>query len=56
MPVLDPMPAGERAAFLVHAEAKAKAEGDFQVLRAIREYRELRETSPSTSTTLPSDD
>ena len=50
-PVLDPMQPGERAAFLAHAEARAKAEGNFQMLRALKEYRDLREERASSPTT-----
>ncbi|RIY03500.1 hypothetical protein D3218_01710 [Aureimonas flava] len=39
--VLEPLDLADRPLFLQHLEAKAKQEGDFQTLRAIRDYRSM---------------
>jgi len=47
--VVAEMPPSDRAEFIQHMERKAKAEADLATLRAIREYKALAASSPTTS-------
>jgi hypothetical protein len=53
--VLEPMEPRDRLPFLAYAEQRARAEGDLEALRAIKDYREMSR-SLQTSTKPPETD